>query len=81
MKQVYKCDYCRFMGSKKEVEEHERECVNNYDRRSCYTCEHSSLKSRTQFSCDCGVELEENHIKEFCKQYNRRVYDFLKNGF
>ena len=72
MKPAYKCDYCKFIGTKEEVKEHEQKCTDNYDRRNCYTCEHKHLVNLSKYSCDCGVELEENQIMEFCKHYKRK---------
>ena len=31
MQPVFKCEYCRFMGTEEEVKKHEAECVDNYD--------------------------------------------------
>lgn len=72
MKPVFKCDYCRFMDTEDEVKEHEPKCMDNYDRKSCYTCTHRSLKTMTQFACDCGKEIPEGHILEFCDKYERK---------
>ena len=37
MKQVYKCEYCSFMGSGEEVSNHEENCVYNPKNKSCST--------------------------------------------
>lgn len=70
MKQVFKCDYCEFMGTEQEVEKHEVECVNNYSRRSCYTCRHRGYQGLC-FTCSNGVELPAGKLCEFCKQYDQ----------
>lgn len=38
MKQVYKCEYCSFMGNGEEVSTHEEDCVYNPKNKSCATC-------------------------------------------
>ena len=72
MKPVYKCEYCNFMGTEEDVQKHEGTCIDNYDKRSCYTCTHRTLKSLKQFSCKCGIEIPEGKIFEFCKSYDRK---------
>lgn len=72
MKPVFKCDYCDFMGTEGEVKEHEEKCTDNYNRRSCYTCEYRKYKSMTQYECTNGKELPECQIFEFCDKYKRR---------
>ena len=71
MKPVFKCDYCSFMGTE-EVTEHEPKCLDNYDRKSCLTCKHQSLKNVKQYKCAGGKEIPENKIFEFCPQYERK---------
>lgn len=72
MKPVFKCDYCSFMGTEEKVKEHEPTCIDNYDRKSCYTCQHKGIKSMKQYSCACGNEIPENKFFEFCPQYKRK---------
>lgn len=72
MKPVFKCDYCDFMGTEDKVKEHEPTCTENYDRKSCWTCQHKGYKNLNQFSCACGKEIPENKIFEFCPQYERK---------
>lgn len=72
MKPVFKCDYCNFMGTKEEVERHEPTCTDNYDRQSCYTCEHRIYKTMNQIECKCGKEIPEGKIMEFCPDYIHR---------
>lgn len=71
MKPVYKCDYCNFMGTKEVVEKHEPECWDNYDMRSCFTCEHRDFEGLA-FKCDAGIEIPENHVYKFCESYERK---------
>lgn len=73
MKPVFKCDYCDFMGTEQEVEEHEVKCTDNYDRRSCYTCEYKNFnKKLTGYECAEGREIPEGQIYEFCSKYKRK---------
>lgn len=78
MKPVYKCEYCTFTGTEDEVREHEVRCTENYDRRSCYTCEHRG-NGGSQFQCNCGRDIPANHIYEFCPNYCRKSEDKLTN--
>ena len=72
MKPVFKCDYCDFMDTEEKVREHEPECHENYDRKSCMTCKHRSFASINQFKCSQGIEIPENKIYEFCDKYEQR---------
>jgi hypothetical protein len=75
MKPVFKCDYCAFMGTAEEVQDHESKCCDNYDRRSCYTCKHKGYKTMKQWECDIGKEIPEGKIFEFCDGYERGEKD------
>jgi len=72
MKPVFKCDYCTFMGTEEEVKEHEPKCMDNYDRKSCYTCIHKQFNGVKGFKCNCGIEIPEGKIYEFCPSYERK---------
>lgn len=75
MKPVFKCEYCKFMGTEEEVKEHEPICTDNYDRKSCYTCVHKKLEPRNKqwlYKCKLGKEIPEGKIFEFCPQYERK---------
>lgn len=41
MKEVFKCDYCNYIGTKEEVMEHEKVCLNNPDVKCCYNCQYA----------------------------------------
>lgn len=78
MKQVFRCDYCNFMDTEEKVKEHEASCLYNYNRKSCSTCKHVSIKSITQFKCACGEEIPENCMIENCEKHefkDRAHYD------
>ena len=86
MKPVFKCDYCDFMGIESDVKKHEVECSENYTRRSCYTCKHRG-HTALNFKCNCGREIPEGKIYEFCPKYEREtkpsdpVDDFISMMF
>ena len=71
MKPVYRCEYCDHMGTEDEVREHEEKCIDNYNRRSCFTCKHKTWTTLNQYECDFGKEIPEGKIFEFCGQYER----------
>lgn len=74
MKQIFKCDYCSKMGIEEEIREHELECTNNYDRRSCFTCIHRKVASKDNqvcYECKIGQEIPQGKIFEFCNTYER----------
>ena len=72
MKPVFKCEYCNYMSTEEKVKEHEATCRDNYDRRSCFTCKHKTMKNLTQYKCDLGTEIPDGQIFEFCPQYERK---------
>ena len=75
MKPVFKCDYCSKMGTEEEIKEHEPVCMDNYDRRSCYTCVHKTMKGTFKdcnYECKAGIEIPEGKLFEFCESYERR---------
>ena len=76
MKPVFKCDYCSHMGTKEEVREHEETCMDNYDKRSCYTCQHrgklSMVNNLIKYECSECIEIPEGKIYEYCPSYKRK---------
>ena len=77
MKPVFKCDYCDFMGTEEEVREHEAECYEHYDLRSCTTCVHKQICFSKEFvsgyfKCKCGVDLSEGKMMLRCGKYERK---------
>ena len=85
MKPVFKCDYCSQMGTEEEIREHEIECINNYDRRSCYTCKYKKIHTSPsiRYECEKGIDIPEGSICEFCNSYERKEYADLifRNSF
>lgn len=93
MKPVFKCEYCKFMGTEEEVKKHEPDCYQNYDMRSCYTCKYKESyfgdkyeetyfgKSPSiTFKCNQGVVLPENQIYEHCKYYEKDEQKYIFNN-
>jgi hypothetical protein len=73
MKPVFKCDYCSKMGTEEEIKEHEPNCPDNYDRKSCETCTHKKLDLKARwYVCDIGKEIPEGKIYVFCDTYERK---------
>lgn len=40
MKQLFRCEYCDEIGTEEEIREHEKTCLWNYDKKSCWTCKY-----------------------------------------
>ena len=75
MKPVFKCEYCNQMVTEDEIREHEPTCIDNYDRKSCFTCVHKCIKSKDgkwYYECKLGKEIPEGKIFEFCPLYKRK---------
>lgn len=72
MKPVFKCDYCKFMGTEDEVEKHELTCIDNYTRRSCTSCKYTKFKNLNSYECTKGKEIPEGKMFEFCPLYERK---------
>ena len=68
MIQLYRCSYCDFTGSKKEVLTHEKECFKNPNNRGCLTCAYCS-KMVTYVKCKKGKEIEEGKYIQQCSLY------------
>ena len=43
MKQLFRCEYCDKTGTAEQIAAHEKECMYNYHKRSCWTCKHAEL--------------------------------------
>lgn len=75
MKPVFKCDYCSKMGTEEEIREHEEQCAENYNKRSCYTCTHKRLTSKDGkwiFECKIGKEIPIGKLFEYCDIYEQK---------
>ena len=69
MKPVFKCEYCTFIETEEEFKTHEDTCIDNYDKKSCYTCKHREYLSLKQIKCNAGKEIPENTIYKNCDKY------------
>lgn len=87
MKPVFKCEYCSKMGTEEEIREHEPNCVDNYDKKSCDTCVHRDINIQKQwYDCKLGVEISKGKIYLFCDTYERKekindIGDLFGNWF
>ena len=75
MKPVFKCEYCSKMGTEEEIKEHEPNCLDNYDKRSCYTCMHKKIKTKDGecfLECEAGCKIPKGKFFEFCTSYERK---------
>lgn len=83
MKPVFKCEYCKFMGTEEDVKNHEAECVDNYDKRSCTTCKHRKTYCNPTWRCECEnrVDISEGKIIENCDSYERKEKVNYRNLF
>ena len=76
MKPVFKCDYCSFMGTEEEVKEHESNCTENYDMRSCHTCKNrgrlSVVDSKIKYECEVGKDIPAGCIIKHCDLYEQK---------
>lgn len=76
MKPVFKCDYCDFVGTENEVTNHEPNCRENYNMKSCYTCKHNEkaefVEGGIKYICDKGKDIPVNNIYEFCDEYEKK---------
>ena len=67
MKPVYKCDWCKTMGSEEEILEHEKTCMRNINLHSCHTCD--NRKGLTTLEWKVGVNIPENHYIQHCDKW------------
>lgn len=70
MKQLFRCDYCDFTGTKQEVSKHEKECIKNPNLKSCITCKHCS-NWITGVKCKLNKEIEEGKYIQHCSIYEQ----------
>lgn len=89
MKQVYKCDYCSFMGTEEEVRDHETKCPDNHDRRSCSTCKNRGRLRTEEFGikydCEKGKDIPVGKEYVNCELYEQKekspYYDLVRSMF
>lgn len=68
MKQLFRCDYCDYIGTAEEVATHEETCIHNYTKKSCWTCKHAEICLLT-VKCKAGIEISEGKYIENCNKY------------
>jgi hypothetical protein len=64
------------MGTEEEIREHEPQCFDNYDKKSCFTCVHKRTKTNNgtwYYECEKGIEIPEGKLFEFCGSYERNA--------
>jgi hypothetical protein len=77
MKQLFRCDYCDKTGTAEEILEHEKTCLWNHIKRSCWTCKHAE-KLVMNITCNGGVDLEKGKYMEGCRNYEWDERDHTK---
>ena len=75
MKQLFRCEYCYKTGTAEQIAEHEKECMYNYHRRSCWTCKHAE-KCLLTIKCNNGVEIPKDKYIENCSNYEWDEKDY-----
>ena len=80
MKLVYKCEYCSQMGTKEEIEEHEKVCTENKDTTACNSCEHMRIRPKGEgeniiwvYQCKKGKDIPEGKMYITCDSYERKA--------
>jgi poly(A) polymerase Pap1 len=68
MKQLFRCEYCDKTGTAEQIAEHEKECMYNYHKRSCWTCKYAELCLLT-VKCKADVEIPKDKYIENCTKY------------
>jgi hypothetical protein len=65
------------MGTQDAVEKHESECMENYNKKSCFTCKHICPDGWGCFKCQVGIEIPHGKYCEQCGKYERKEqYDW-----
>lgn len=67
MKQVYKCEYCDFIGDVEQVSIHEEKCIYNHKNKSCATCLYGIDNG---FVISCGSNTTASFSCTYCEQEN-----------
>jgi len=81
MKEACLCDYCKRVGTKEEIIEHEDYCVFNPENKTCYTCKNSIKDtSCSGFYIDCkiGFNFKDARDNGNCKGWEWE--DDIMNG-
>ena len=71
MKQLFRCEYCDEIGTEDEILEHEKTCLWNYDKKSCWTCRYlENLFTKVRCKLD-ETKIPEGKYIEQCACYAR----------
>lgn len=73
MQPVYKCEYCKLMDTKEKIEEHEKICIFNTEKKNCYTCANRVGDGVCKIDCSAGYWLGGKTIRENCDKYIPRI--------
>ena len=68
MKQLFRCDYCDRTGIAEEITEHEESCINNYNKKSCWTCKYAESKG-FKFICNADKDIPDGKYIAQCDKY------------
>ena len=69
MKPIYRCEYCDHMGTEDEVQEHEKECLKNFNNKGCLTCKHCKTDGIKKMECFYGKEIPEGNQFIHCDKH------------
>lgn len=67
MKPVYKCDWCKTIGTEEEILEHEKTCMTNINLHSCYTC--ANRKGLATLGCKVGIDIPKDSYIQHCDKW------------
>lgn len=71
MKQIYKCEYCNYIGTKEDLEKHERDCIYNYNNKNCTTCLNATYVG-LNVECKHGKDIPIGKMYMNCELYERK---------
>ena len=72
MKPLFRCEYCDKIGVEEEIIQHEQTCINNYTKRSCYTCLHAEVTEHQIPTKVCTVCGRIDYVDKDPKYYVRK---------
>lgn len=68
MKPIFRCEYCDKLGTEEEIIKHEEDCIHNYSKKSCHTCEYAK-RDGLSYKCANGIDILEGHLFINCSSY------------
>lgn len=86
MKQIFKCEYCNFMGTEDVVKPHEETCVYNGEKKDCRSCKYVSYKfpykdgTMYRYTCKKGKEIPEGKQFLNCDLHETRDSTYSDYG-